>query len=155
MALKAADVGITFGSGCSAAKESADIILTDNDFGASLHAIMWGRNIYLNISRFLQCQVTVNISCLATVAWGSVIFGQSPLTSVQLLWINLIMDVFAALALSTEPPLQNVIKGKAMNSDDSLLSKAVWRQIIGVSTWDTIIMIVLMLGGQTMGDLDY
>lgn len=65
------------------------------------------------------------------------------------------MDVFAALALSTEPPLQNVIKGKAMNSDDSLLSKAVWRQIIGVSTWDTVIMIVLMLGGKTMGDLDY
>jgi Ca2+-transporting ATPase len=82
MALQAADVGITFGTGCSAAKESADIILTDNDFGASLHAIMWGRNIYLNISRFLQCQVTVNISCLATVAFGSIIFGQSPLTSV-------------------------------------------------------------------------
>ena len=155
MALQAADVGISFGSGCSAAKEAADIILTDNDFGASLHAIMWGRNIYLNISRFLQCQVTVNISCLATVAWGSIIFGQSPLTSVQLLWINLIMDVFAALALSTEPPLQNVIKGKAMNSDDSLMSKAVWRQIIGVATWDTIIMLILMIFGQTMGNLDY
>lgn len=155
LALQAADVGIAFGSGCSAAKESADIILTDNDFGASLHAIMWGRNIYQNISRFLQCQATVNVSCLATVAIGSMIFGQSPLTSVQLLWINLIMDVFAALALSTEPPLQNVIKGKSIDSEDPILSKAVWRQIIGISAWDTIIMVVLMLFGQTMGNLDY
>lgn len=70
---------------------------------------MWGRNIYFNMQRFLQFQVTVNISCLLTIFVGCIVFDQQPLTSVQLLWINVIMDLFAALALSTEPPLKQVI----------------------------------------------
>ena len=93
------------GTGCSSIKDKADLIHISNDFEASLKAIMWGRNIYMNISRFLQFQVTVNISSVLTVAAGSIIFSGTHLTPVQLLWINLIMDTFAALALSTEPPL--------------------------------------------------
>jgi len=110
-ALHKADVGLAMGTGCSAAKEAADLILTDDDFEASLRAVMWGRNIYHNVSRFLQFQVTVNISAILTVFIGVCFFTESPLSAVQLLWINLIMDTFAAFALATEPPLPSVIKG--------------------------------------------
>lgn len=100
--LTIANVGLAMGSGCSAAKEAADLILTDSDFEANIHAVMWGRNIFHNISRFLQFQVTVNFSCLLTVLIGGMMIGESPFSAVQLLWINLIMDTFAAIALSTD-----------------------------------------------------
>lgn len=80
--LTKADVGISMGSGCSAAKEAADLILTDSDFEANINAVMWGRNIYHNISRFLQFQVTVNISCLFTVLIGGLAIGESPFSAV-------------------------------------------------------------------------
>lgn len=125
-ALLRADVGIAMQSGCSAAKEAADLILTDDDFEASLRAVMWGRNIYQNVSRFLQFQVTVNLSVLFTVFIGSIFFVESPLSGVQLLWINLIMDTFAALALATEPPLPTVIKGDPSQSH-AILDPTIWR----------------------------
>lgn len=155
LALEVADVGLAMGNGCSAAKEKADLILTDNDFEASLRAIMWGRNIYHNVSRFLQFQVTVNLSALLTVAFGMLIFAQSPINPVQLLWINLIMDTFAALALSTEPPLPSVIKGMPINGDASVLSNTVWRQIFGMTAWNTIVMLFIMLFGRTLLSIDY
>lgn len=99
------------GSGCSAAKEVSDMILTDDDFEATLKGVMWGRNIYQNIGRFLQFQVTVNISVIFTVIFGSIWLVESPISAAKLLWINLIMDTFAAFALSTEPPLPSVIQG--------------------------------------------
>jgi Ca2+ transporting ATPase len=111
-ALMLSDVGMTMNSGAVAAKDVSSIILTENDFEASLRAVMWGRNIFHNISRFIQFQVTVNISVLVTIFVGIILFANSPLNAVQLLWINLIMDTFAALSLSTEPPLKQVIKGK-------------------------------------------
>lgn len=154
-ALQAADVGLAMGSGCSAAKEAADLVLTDNDFEATLRAVMWGRNIYHNVSRFLQFQVTVNISALATVFIGGIIFGESPLSAVQLLWINLIMDTFAAIALSTEPPLASVLQGVPFKSNASILSGTVWRQVLGVSLWNTIIMVFLILFGSLIGGLEY
>jgi len=126
-ALKHADVGLAMGSGCSAVKEVADMILTENDFEANIRAVMWGRNIFNNITRFLQFQITVNISVVVTVFIGVILFGQSPLTAVQLLWVNLIMDTFAALALSTEPPNEEVLKGKNFRSDVRILSKSIWR----------------------------
>ena len=154
-ALAAADVGLAMGSGCSAAKEAADIVLTDNDFEATLRSVMWGRNIYHNVSRFLQFQVTVNISALATVFIGGIFFGESPLSAVQLLWINLIMDTFAAIALSTEPPLASVLQGVPFKNNASVLSGTVWRQIFGVSLWNTIIMVFLILFGSYIGGLSY
>lgn len=110
-ALKLSDVGMTMADGDVAAKEVSSIILTENDFEACLKAVMWGRNIFLNISRFIQFQVTVNISVLVTIFAGTIFFAHSPLNAVQLLWINLIMDTFAALSLSTEPPLKQVMTG--------------------------------------------
>jgi Ca2+ transporting ATPase len=154
-ALVAADVGLAMGSGCSAAKEASDIVLTDNDFEATLRAVMWGRNIYHNVSRFLQFQVTVNISALATVFIGGLYFGESPLSAVQLLWINLIMDTFAAIALSTEPPLASVLCGVPFKSNAAILSGTVWRQIIGVSLWNVIVMVFIILFGSLIAGLDY
>jgi len=131
-ALGRADVGLAMGSGCSAAKEAASLVLTDDDFEASLRAVMWGRNIYANVSRFLQFQVTVNISVIATVFFGICVLGTSPLSAVQLLWINLIMDTFAAIALATEPPRRSSIEGGKegggpISEDAAILSPAVWR----------------------------
>jgi Ca2+ transporting ATPase len=103
-ALKNADVGFAMGSGCSVAKDAADMILVEDNFEATMKAVMWGRNIYDNVRRFIQFQVTVNFSCLAVVFIGAVFKGESPLQVVQLLWINLIMDTLAALALATERP---------------------------------------------------
>ena len=113
---------MTMNSGATAAKEVSSIVLTENDFEASLRAVMWGRNIFHNISRFIQFQVTVNISVLVTIFTGIIVFSNSPLNAVQLLWINLIMDTFAALSLSTEPPLKQVIKGKPYTDDMSILT---------------------------------
>ena len=143
------------GSGCSAAKEVSDMILTDDDFEATLRAVMWGRNIYQNIGRFLQFQVTVNISALLTVIFGSIWLVESPLSAVQLLWINLIMDTFAAFALSTEPPLPSVIQGPPFRAEAKLLTPVIWRQIVGVSIWNTIVMALLIIFGPLMAGLKY
>jgi len=147
---------MSMGTGVSAAKENSDIILTANDFEASLRAVMWGRNIFHNITRFLQFQITVNISVLVTVFLGILIFNEQPLTSVQLLWINLIMDTFAALALSSEPPLKNVIQGAPFKESVSILSPTVWRQILGISLWNFIVMAIIMVFGVMVAGLqDY
>lgn len=152
-AIKKADVGISMGSGVAAAKEVSDLILTGDDFEASLRAVMWGRNIYNNITRFLQFQVTVNISILVILFIGNIVFNMPPITSVQLLWINLIMDIFAALALSTEPPLKSVINGHAFTENVSLLSATVWRQILGVSFYNIVIISLVMFFGRIAAGL--
>lgn len=155
-AISHADVGISMGSGVAAAKEASDIVLTGDDFEASLRAVMWGRNIYHNITRFLQFQVTVNISLLVVLFIGIIWFGQQPFTSVQLLWINLIMDIFAALALSTEPPLKSVIDGPPYTDNVAILSPIVWRQILGVSLFNIVILVLVMFfGGMAAGIGDY
>lgn len=115
--LASATVGLAMGSGCSVVKNKADLILTDDDFEANIKAIMWGRNIYYNVSRFLQYQMTVNVACLLTVIIGGIILTDSPFPATQLLWINLIMDTFAAIALSTEPPIKTVTTGPPPKSD--------------------------------------
>lgn len=155
-AISHAEVGISMGSGVAAAKEVSDIVLTGDDFEASLRAVMWGRNIYHNITRFLQFQVTVNISLLVILFIGIIWFGQSPITSVQLLWINLIMDIFAALALATEPPLKSVIEGPPYTDNVALLSPTVWRQILGVSLFNILIVVLVMFfGAMAAGIGDY
>jgi len=121
-AILAANVGLAMGTGCSAVKETSDVILINDDFEATLKSVMWGRNIYNNIARFLQFQVTVNISALFTVCIGSMILAESPLSAVQLLWINLIMDTFAAFALATESPSQNVLHDKPWKEDVNIMT---------------------------------
>lgn len=152
-ALKNADVGLAMGSGCAAAKLASDLILTENDFESSIRAIMWGRNIYHNVTRFLQFQITVNVSAMLVMVVGLIFFSESPLNAVQLLWINLIMDTFAAIALSTEPPLEKILKCPP-SSKTSLLTAAVWRQILGVSLWNFFIILFLFIFGGYVGNLE-
>lgn len=104
-ALKKADVGFAMGiTGTEVAKEASDIILLDDNFASIVTAVKWGRNIFENVRKFLQFQLTVNIVAMFIVFLGGVVVSEPPLTSVQMLWVNLIMDTFAALALATEPP---------------------------------------------------
>ena len=154
-ALRRADVGLAMGSGCSAAKEAASLVLTDDDFQASLRGIMWGRNIFHNVARFLQFQITVNISVIFTVFVGCCFFAESPISAVGLLWINLIMDTFAALALSTEPPLRSIIQGRPNEGGAKILADHVWRQILGISILNMVIMTILIFFGSLIADLEF
>jgi magnesium-transporting ATPase (P-type) len=133
-ALENSDVGIAMGSGCSAAKQVSSLILADDDFESVIRAVMWGRNIYHNCGRFLQFQMTVNVSVLLLVIVGIITFGEPPMNPVQLLWINLIMDTFAAIALSTEPPMEKILRTPP-TSNASILTAPIWRQVMGVSFW--------------------
>jgi Ca2+ transporting ATPase len=109
-ALSKADVGFSMGiSGTDVAKKASDIVLIDDNFCSILTAIKYGRNVYDNVKKFLQFQLTVNVVALFIVFAGSVIFAEETLTTVQMLWVNLIMDTFAALALATEPPKDTLL----------------------------------------------
>lgn len=123
-ALKKADVGFAMGvSGKEIAKQTADIILLDDNFDSIVKAVKWGRNIYDNIRRFLQFQLTVNVSAVTTAFLGCFVLGESPLTAVQLLWVNLIMDTFASLALATEPPTDQYMNQPPFSRHANLVSK--------------------------------
>lgn len=152
-ALEHADVGLAMGSGCSAAKHASSLILTDDDFESAIRAVMWGRNIYHNVGRFLQFQLTVNVSVIFLVVFGILFFGESPLSAVQLLWVNLIMDTFAAIALSTEPPMEKILKAPP-TSRSSILTAPIWRQVLGVSFWNSLIILFLYIFGPYVGGLE-
>jgi len=127
-ALFQADVGLAMGSGCEAAKDNSKMILINDNFSSVLFANMWGRNIYSNIRKFLVFQITVGIASIAFLVVGLATFGVKPLNIVQLLWINLVMDTLAALALATEPPHCSIlINGKPTRKDDAILTPVMWR----------------------------
>jgi Ca2+ transporting ATPase len=154
-ALRAADVGFAMGSGVSIAKDAADMILTNDNFEATMNAVMWGRNIYSNVKKFIQFQVTVNLAALAIVFLSAVFRGESVLNSVQLLWINLIMDTFAALALATERPHPSIIKTPPVRKGEQIMTPVIWRQIYGMSAYMIIVMMILMFFGEYMWDISY
>ena len=156
LALFNGHVGLAMGSGCEVAKDSSDMILINDNFASVLFANMWGRNIYANIKKFLQFQVTVNISTCLLVFLGSATLGESPFTVVQLLWINLIMDTLAALALATEPPHSSILtKGRPASSEDNVMTPVMWRQIFGIAIYQVLAIVILMYFGEFMWDLDY
>jgi Ca2+-transporting ATPase len=154
-ALKAADVGFAMGSGSSVAKDAADMILTEDNFEATMNAVMWGRNIYASIRRFIQFQITVNFSCLIIVFLGAAVNGESAFSTVQLLWINLIMDTFAALALATERPHPSIIKTPPFKPTDQIVTAHMWKQIYGMTLFISIIMIIQLFLSQFMWDLNF
>jgi len=130
-ALKAAHVGLSMGDGTSVAKEASDITIIDNSFASIGRAVMWGRSLYRNIQRFVLFQMTVNVAgCLIMLA-GSFTGMQSPLTVTQMLWINLIMDTFAAMALASLPPSTSVMADKPRDRSEFIINKSMWRFIIG------------------------
>ena len=129
-ALNCADVGIAMGkTGTSVAKEAADIILLDDSFGSIVNAVMWGRSLYRNIQRFLLFQLTVNVVALTIAMAGPFIGIDLPLTVIQMLWVNLIMDTFAALALATEPPDPKVMNLPPRKNSAFIVTPAMWRGI--------------------------
>lgn len=131
-ALKAAHVGLSMGDGTSVAKEASDITIVDNSFTSIGRAVMWGRSLYLNIRRFVLFQMTVNVAACLIVLFGAFMGMESPLTVTQMLWVNLIMDTFAAMALASLPPSQSVMKDRPRRREDFIINRPMWSSIIGV-----------------------
>ena len=129
-ALHYAHVGLSLGSGTSVAKEASDMTLLDDSFKSIANAVMWGRSLYRNIQRFLFFQLVVNVAALLLVLGGSVLGTDMPLTVTQILWINLIMDTFAALALASLPPSHEVMKDKPRKASDFIITKPIGRGIL-------------------------
>ena len=132
-ALNAAQVGLAMGDGTSVAKQAGDIIIMDNSFASIAKAVMWGRSLYLNIQRFVLFQLTVNLVACIIVVIGAFTGTQSPLSVTQMLWVNLIMDTFAALALASLPPSSAVMKQKPRRDSDFIITPAMTRRIVGLS----------------------
>lgn len=131
-ALKKADVGFAMGiTGTEVAKEASDIILLDDNFASIITAVKWGRNIYTNVRKFLQFQLTVNVVAMFIVFLGGVVIADPALTSVQMLWVNLIMDTLAALALATEPPSEELLNDKPYSRTEKIVTPVMWRNITG------------------------
>ncbi|MCF0243358.1 MAG: calcium-translocating P-type ATPase, PMCA-type [Bacteroidaceae bacterium] len=131
-ALNAAHVGLSMGDGTSVAKEASDITIIDNSFSSIGHAVMWGRSLYKNIQRFLLFQLTVNVSACLIVLVGAFMGTESPLTVTQMLWVNLIMDTFGAMALASLPPSPSVMTEKPRDRKAFILTKSMYANIIGV-----------------------
>lgn len=131
-ALKAAHVGLSMGDGTSVAKEASDITIIDNSFTSIGRAVMWGRSLYRNIQRFILFQLTVNVVACLIVLFGAFMGMQSPLTVTQMLWVNLIMDTFAAMALASLPPSDDVMRDKPRPRSAFIINPAMWKFILGV-----------------------
>ncbi|MGK7955810.1 MAG: calcium-translocating P-type ATPase, PMCA-type [Crocosphaera sp.] len=141
-ALKKAQVGLSMGSGTAIAKEASDIILLDDSFNSIVMAVMWGRSLYENIQRFLIFQLTINIVALGIAFFGLLIGISLPLTVTQMLWINLIMDTFAALALASEPPHKTVMNKPPRHPQDFIISPKMLKTIMGTG----IIFLLFLMG---------
>ncbi len=133
-ALKTAHVGLSMGDGTSVAKEASDITIIDNSFSSIGRAVMWGRSLYKNIQRFLLFQLTVNVAACFLVLFGSFMGTESPLTVTQMLWVNLIMDTFGAMALASLPPSVSVMRDRPRNRMASILTKPMLSELLGVGT---------------------
>uniref|UniRef100_A0A8C9ZAI0 Calcium-transporting ATPase n=1 Tax=Sander lucioperca TaxID=283035 RepID=A0A8C9ZAI0_SANLU len=154
-ALKKADVGFAMGiAGTDVAKEASDIILTDDNFSSIVKAVMWGRNVYDSISKFLQFQLTVNVVAVIVAFTGACITQDSPLKAVQMLWVNLIMDTFASLALATEPPTESLLMRKPYGRNKPLISSTMTKNILGHGVFQLIIIFTLLFVGEKIFDID-
>ena len=153
-ALHHAHVGLSLGSGTSVAKEASDMTLIDDSFRSIVNAVMWGRSLYKNIQRFLFFQLVVNVTALLLVLGGSVIGTELPLTVTQMLWVNLIMDTFAALALASLPPSREVMKDKPRKQTDFIITPGMAKGIIflGVAFF-ALLFAFLIHCNQSEGDL--
>lgn len=143
-ALKAAHVGLSMGDGTSVAKEASDITIIDNSFSSICRAVMWGRSLYQNIQRFLLFQLTVNVAACFIVLVGAFMGTESPLTVTQMLWVNLIMDTFGAMALASLPPSQSVMKDKPRDRKAFILTKPMMKDIIGVGGFFFLLLVAFL-----------
>ncbi|XP_052383124.1 plasma membrane calcium-transporting ATPase 1-like isoform X3 [Oncorhynchus keta] len=154
-ALKKADVGFAMGiAGTDVAKEASDIILTDDNFTSIVKAVMWGRNVYDSISKFLQFQLTVNVVAVIVAFTGACITQDSPLKAVQMLWVNLIMDTLASLALATEPPTESLLLRKPYGRNKPLISRTMMKNILGHAVYQLTIIFTLLFAGENFFNID-
>ncbi|EQC30590.1 hypothetical protein SDRG_11646 [Saprolegnia diclina VS20] len=143
-ALKKADVGFAMGiCGTAVAKDASDIILMDDNFKSIVNAVKWGRNVYDSISKFLQFQLTVNLVAITIAIIGAIALEESPLSAIQLLWVNLIMDTFASLALATDSPTDALLERKPYPRTKALISRKMTKHIVGQGVFQLVVLLLL------------
>jgi len=153
-ALKRADIGFAMGiAGTQIAKDAADIILLDDNFASIVTSAKWGRNVYASIQKFLQFQLTVNISAVITALVGAFAYQTSPLAAIQLLWVNLLMDSLASLALASEPPVDALLQKPPVNRTDSMITKHMWINMIGQAIYQVTVVMTLLFAGPSLLNL--
>ncbi|XP_021343203.1 plasma membrane calcium-transporting ATPase 2-like [Mizuhopecten yessoensis] len=154
-ALKKADVGFAMGlSGTDVAKEASDIILTDDNFTSIVKAVMWGRNVYDSIAKFLQFQLTVNVVAVLVAFFGACIINDSPLKAIQMLWVNLIMDTLASLALATELPSEELLNRRPYGRTKALISRTMTKNIVGHAVYQLIVIFTILFAGADLFAID-
>ena len=155
-ALKHANVGFCMGiGGCQVAKEASDIVLLDDNFASVFRACQWGRNIYDNVRKFIQYQMTVNISCLFIVILGGLTLGAAPFNVIQMLWMNMVMDTLAAIALATEPPNPEDLNQQRIKKHDRVVLNVMWRTILGQCLYQILVLTILLYAGPAMFGITY
>ncbi|KAG6395164.1 hypothetical protein SASPL_145803 [Salvia splendens] len=148
-ALKEADIGLSMGiQGTEVAKESSDIVIMDDNFASVVTVLKWGRCVYNNIQKFIQFQLTVNVAALTVNFVAAVSAGEVPLTAVQLLWVNLIMDTLGALALATERPARELMEKRPVGRHEALISNVMWRNVMAQAVYQIVVLLVLQFGGE-------
>ena len=152
-ALNFAHVGLSMGSGTSVAKEASDITLLDDSFSRITTAVMWGRSLYQNIQRFILFQLTINVAALIIVFLGSIFGHELPLTVTQMLWVNLIMDTFAAGALASLPPNLRVMDNKPRKNEDFIITPPMRSNILFVGFSFVVILLGLLFYFSNNGEV--
>ncbi|KAK1645821.1 hypothetical protein QYE76_063626 [Lolium multiflorum] len=154
-ALREADIGLAMGiAGTEVAKESADVIILDDNFSTIVTVAKWGRSVYINIQKFVQFQLTVNIVALLVNFSSACFTGDAPLTAVQLLWVNMIMDTLGALALATEPPNDNLMEKAPVGRTGKFITNVMWRNILGQSLYQFTVLWYLQSQGRFVFGLE-
>ncbi|QHO21975.1 hypothetical protein HN51_064341 [Arachis hypogaea] len=153
-ALHEADIGLAMGiQGTEVAKESSDIIILDDNFASVVKVVRWGRSVYANIQKFIQFQLTVNIAALVINVIAAFSSGDVPLNTVQLLWVNLIMDTLGALALATEPPTDHLMDRNPMSRREPLISNIMWRNLLIQAIYQVSVLLILNFRGISILNL--
>ncbi|XP_044479576.1 putative calcium-transporting ATPase 13, plasma membrane-type [Mangifera indica] len=154
-ALKEADIGLSMGiQGTEVAKESSDIIILDDNFSSVVTVLRWGRCVYNNIQKFIQFQLTVNVAALVINFIAAVSSGDVPLTAVQLLWVNLIMDTLGALALATERPTNQLMTKPPVGRSAPLITRVMWRNIVAQALYQVTVLLILQFKGRSLFSVD-
>ncbi|KAL0376664.1 UNVERIFIED_CONTAM: putative calcium-transporting ATPase 13, plasma membrane-type [Sesamum calycinum] len=150
-ALKEADIGLSMGiQGTEVAKESSDIVILDDNFASVATVLRWGRCVYNNIQKFIQFQLTVNVAALVINFVAAVSAGEVPLTAVQLLWVNLIMDTLGALALATEKPTKELMEKRPVGRTEPLISNVMWRNLLAQALYQIAVLLILQFKGESI-----
>lgn len=153
-ALHEADIGLAMGiAGTEVAKENADVVIMDDNFTTIVNVARWGRAVYINIQKFVQFQLTVNVVALMLNFISACVSGSAPLTAVQMLWVNLIMDTLGALALATEPPNEGLMQRKPIGRNVNIITGIMWRNIIGQSIYQITVLLILRFEGKRLLNL--